>query len=349
MSNGDRTMLFKLCYTVNRLDIHSCEHLEFNLGGPAAIRFVLRSPTDEERSKGHQSFNAVLDVLCEIEPTKKSLPVFTALIEGKRPPEGQKAKSDEEMIIREGPSYGLKYYQNPFVSFVDKVKGNLSKAGYAFVGVLRWRYAQEGPPSPISSRGLFCSNDAGATWHPIPGQYSIVNVTPPHTVFVIQETDVNEIRNLIVTGEPFYNELMREAKELQHRSPRSSVLIAVSAAEVAVKSVIVNKVPKSKWFVDNIPSPPVVKILIQYLPELFPDEKRFYAAEKKDRLIKTIDDAVHLRNEMVHTDSLPPKPEKVSEIIDAIQELLWICDYYSGYRWAELHINAMKRVTTQPP
>lgn len=341
-------MLFKLCYTVNLLDIHSCELLEFNLDGSEAIRLVLRSPTDEERSKGHQSFNAVLDVLVEIEPTKKSLPVFTALIEGRRPPKGQKATSAEEMIIRKGPSYGLEDYPNPFVSFVDMVRVKLSKAGYVFVGVLRWRYAQEGPPSPISSLGLLCSNDAGATWHPIPSRYSIVNVTPPHTVFVIQETDVNEIRDLIDTGEPVYHELMRKAKELQHSSPRSSVLIAVSAAEVAVKSIIVNKVPKIKWFVDNIQSPPVVKILIQYLPELFQDEKQFYKPKKEDRLIKTIEYAVNIRNEIVHKGEGPPSTEKVSEIIDAVQELLWICDYYSGYRWAELHINAMKRVTTQP-
>ncbi len=280
---------------------------------------------------------------------KKSLPVLTALIEGRRPPKGQKATSAEEMIIREGPSYGLEYYPNPFVSFVDKVRDKLSKAGYAFVGVLRWRYAQEGPPSPIGSLGLLCSNDAGATWHPIPGRYSIVNVTPPHTVFVIQETDVNEIRDLIDTGEPVYHELMREAKELQHSSPRSSVLIAVSAAEVAVKSVIVNKVPKIEWFVDNIQSPPVVKIIIQYLPALFSDEQQFYEAKKDDRLIKTIEYAVNIRNQMVHKGILPPNPEEVSKIINAVQELLWICDYYSGYRWAELHINAMKRVTTQPP
>jgi hypothetical protein len=342
MSNGDRTMLFKLCYTVNRLEIHSCELLEFNLGGPEAIRLVLISPTDEERSKGHQSFNAVLDVLGEIEPTKRSLPVFTALIEGRRPPEGQKAKSAEEMIIREGPSYGLEYYPDPFISFVDAVRNKLSKAGYALVGVLRWRYAQEGPPSPIASRVLFCSNDAGATWHPIPGRYSIVNVTPPHTAFVIQETDVNEIRDLIDTGEPVYHELMREAKELQHSSPRSSVFIAVSAAEVAVKSVIVNKFPKIAGFVDNIQSPPVVKIL-HYLTNLFQDEKQFYEAKKEDRLITTIDYAVERRNQMVHKGNPPPSTEKVSEIIDAVQELLWICDYYSGYRWAELHINAMRQ------
>ncbi|MCK4816107.1 hypothetical protein KA005_10065, partial [bacterium] len=340
-------MLFKLCYTVNLLDIPACGLFEFNLGGPAAIRLVLRSPTDEERSKGHRSFNAVLDVLGEIEPTKKSLPGFTALIEGRRPPEGQKATSAEEMIIREGPSYGLEYYPNPFVSFVDTVRDKLSKAGYAFVGVLRWRYAQEGPPSPICSRVLLCSNDAGVSWHPIPGRYSIVNVTPPHTVFVIQETDVNEIRDLIDTGEPVYHELMREAKELQHSSPRSSVLIAVSAAEVAVKSVVMNKVSETKWLFDNIQSPPVVKILIQYLPELFQDEKRFYEAKKEDRLIKTIEYAVNIRNEIVHKGEGPPSTEKVSEIIDAVQELLWICDYYSGYRWAELHINAMRRVTVK--
>jgi hypothetical protein len=338
-------MLFKLCFTISRLDIHSRDVLSFALDSPESIRFSLRAPNEEERAKGQQSYNALLDVLGEFDPTRNAQPVFAALFEGKRPPEGQKARSAEEMIIRDGPSYGLEYYPDPFVAFADKVGGRLSSASYTLVDVLRWRYAQEGPPSPIGSRGFLCSNDDGNSWKPIPGRYSIQNVTPPHSVFVIEEADVDEIRELVTTGqeEPVYHELLREAKELQHSSPRSSILIAMSAAEVAVKSAIAKKVPESTWLIDNIQSPPLVKILMEYLPTLFSQEKQLYETRKGSRLIKTIEDGVFIRNGMIHRGSHPPSSEKVREIIDVVQELLWICDYCSGYRWATGHIQAMRQ------
>jgi hypothetical protein len=337
-------MLFKLCYTVNRLEIHSLGFLEFNLNVPEAIRLVLRPPTDEERARGHKRFNAFLDILGEFEPSKRSLPVFNALVEGRRPPQRQKATSAEEMTIRVGPSYSLEHYPNPFVSFVEKVVDKLSSAGCTLVGILRWRYAQEGPPSPISSLGLFCSNDDGVSWHPIPGRYSTESVTPSHSIFFGQEVDINEILDLISSDlhEPVYHELLREAKVLQHSSPRSSVIIAVSALEVAVKFVVVKKIPETEWLFDK-QSPPVVDILVKYIPTLFPGEQKFYEADKEDRLIKTINDAVTIRNQIVHKGIPPPSREKVTEIIDAVQELLWICDYYCGYGWAKLHINAMRK------
>jgi hypothetical protein len=338
-------MLFKLCYTVNRLDIHSKEVFSLDIDSNESIRFVLRAATDEERERGQKSYNALLEILGKFEPTRKSLPVFTAIIEGRRLLEGQKAKSAEEMIIRDGSSYGLEHYPDPFVSFVDKVSARLSSAGYALVSVIRWRHAQEGPPSPIGSKGFFCSNDGGDSWHPIPRRYSIQNVTPPHSVFIIEETDVDEIRELVTTDqkEPVYHELFREAKELQHSSPRSSIFIAMSAAEVAVKSTIANNVPESKWLVENIQSPPLVKILVEYLPNLFSQVDLLYETNKKSRFIKTIGDGVSIRNGMVHGGSPPPSSEKVREIIDVVQELLWICDYYSGYRWAVGNIKAMKQ------
>jgi hypothetical protein len=78
-------MLFKLSYTVKRLDIHSRDLLKFELGGSDNIRVFIRAPSTEERSKGHQSFNALLDILGDFELSKKSRPVFNALIEGRRP------------------------------------------------------------------------------------------------------------------------------------------------------------------------------------------------------------------------------------------------------------------------
>jgi hypothetical protein len=336
-------MLFKLSYTVGRLDIHSRELLKFELGGLESIELLVRAPTDEERSKGKKSFKAILDALGDFKPTKRSLPVFDALIEGRRPPEGEKAKSAGDMIHREGPSNGLEYYPEPFISFVDTVSARLSKAGRALVSILRWRYAQEGPPSPIGSRGLFCSNDNGDSWHSLPGRHSIRNVTPPHSILDPHMVDCKEITEFLESNsqEPVGHELLREAKELQHTSPRSAVLIAVSAIEVAVKSVIIEKVADAAWLVDSMQSPPVVDMLTDYLPRLFAGEMQFYEPTKKEGIIKTIFDAVTIRNQVAHKGVPPPKEEKLSEILAAVQEMLWVCDYYAGHKWAELHINSM--------
>jgi len=339
-------MLFKLSYTIGHLDIHSRELLKFELGDSERIELFLKAPTDEERSKGQKSFNANLDVLGDFEPTKRSLPVFDALIQDRRPPAGEKATSAEDMIHREGPSYGLKYYPEPFISFVDTVVAKLSTAGRSLVSILRWRYAQEGPPSPIGNRGLFCSNDNGVIWHPVPGRYSIRSVTPPHSVLDPHMIDSKEIIEFLesYSQEPVGHELLREAKELQHTSPRSAVLIAVSAIEVAVNSVIVEKVSDAAWLVDSMQSPPVVDMLINYFPHLFAGEKQFYEPTKKKGVIKTIFDAVTIRNQMAHKGAAPPKEEKVSEILAAAQEVLWVCDYYAGHKWAELHINSMHQI-----
>ena len=308
------------------------------------IQVILRAPSDDERSKGHKSFIAFLDILGEFVPTKKALPVFLALFDGRRPPESQKAKTAEDMIVREGPSYGLEYYPDPFVSFVDRIHEELSSVGRKVVSILRWRYAQEGPPSPISTRGLFCAISKEDSWHSVPGRYSILNVTPPHSVLDSRQVEEDEVLALIESqgGEPVGHELLREAKELQHASPRSSVLVAVSAAEVAVKSVIVNKLPEAAWLVDSMQSPPIVNILIEYFPKLFDDREKFYEPTKKQGLVKTICDAVLIRDRMAHKGAAPPVKGKISENILSVELLLWICDYYCDYKWARSHIQRIQ-------
>ena len=335
-------MLFKLSYTVQHLDILSEEILNFRLEGAENIHLSVRAPNKEERSKDHKSFNAFLDILGEFEPTKKSHMVFIALADGKRPPEGEKAMSAEDMIHRDGPSYGLDYYPNPFVSFVDEIHSKLNSVGDALVSILRWRYAQEGPRSPIGGGSLVFSNDNGNSWYPLPARYSIRNVTPPHSFLDPHKTDYEEIIELLESNlrEPVGHELLREAIELKNQSPRSAVLVAVSALEVATKAVIIDKVSDAEWLVEKMQSPPVVDILFDYFPRLFPDVTKFYELKKDQGIIKTIADAVRIRNEIAHKGFAPPTHEKVAEIILAVKAILWVCDYYSGYRWAEQNIKS---------
>ena len=335
-------MRFKLAYTVRYLDIHSHESLVVTWPNEESIRLEFRSPTKEERTAGRQSFDAFLNVYGEFNPNKKSFPVFEAIAEGRRPPEGVKAHTADELVYREGPTEWLGNYPNAFIEFADNVCKQLRVTSQAVVSVLRWRYAQEGPQASILYRGFYFSNDTGASWHRIPGRYTIKDISPRSSVLDLRRIDAAELSKLAFHArrEPLAHELLREAKSLEHSSPRSALLISVSAAEVAVKSLIVSKVPQARWLVDSVQSPPLVKILEEYVPMLFSDEKQLYVANKAKGLIKTLFDAVQIRNSIVHKGSSAPPDEKVSEIIRAVENLLWVCDYYHGHRWAEEYIGA---------
>lgn len=139
------------------------------------------------------------------------------MIDGKHPTEGEKAKSAEEMIHRAGPSVSLKYYPDPFITFVDDIRTKLSSTGRKVIDILRWRYMVEGPPSPLkylSLGGLSCSNNNGISWHLIPGSQSIRCLTRMWSGFELREEDHNELLDLIEANsrEPLGHELLREAK-----------------------------------------------------------------------------------------------------------------------------------------
>lgn len=329
-------MLFKLSYTIRRLDIRGKQAIEICPTDLNGINLIFRSPDDKEREKGHKSYNAFLDIIGDFQPTKKSMPVFEALFEGRRPKEREKATSAEDMIEREGPEYGLDSYPNPFMEFVQNINNQLSFAGKSVTSILRWRYAQEGEPSPISSRGTFCFNEANECWVPVPSQYSVSIVSPSSSVLSSAEVDVCEIERLLCASniEPLAHELLREAKELQYKSQRSAVLIAVSSAEVAIKSAIAEKIPDVAWLVEENQAPPIVDILVSYFPKLFSDKQLFYKPTKKEGIVKTLFDAVHIRNQMVHKGIGPPSEDKVSRILEDIEKLIWGCDYLSGHEWA---------------
>jgi len=75
-------MLFKLSYTIRRLDLRGDQSLDISLPNSDEIRLIYRPPSNEEREIGHKSYNAFLDVIGDFKPTKNSLPIFAAMLEG---------------------------------------------------------------------------------------------------------------------------------------------------------------------------------------------------------------------------------------------------------------------------
>jgi hypothetical protein len=40
------------------------------------------------------------------------------------------------------------------------------------------------------------------------------------------------------------------------------------------------------------------------------------------------------RNKLVHAGDPPPKWDELEDMLLAISDFLWICDFYQGYQWA---------------
>lgn len=121
------------------------------------------------------------------------------------------------------------------------------------------------------------------------------------------------------------------------RQYRTAIVLAINAVEVGLKQFIAAVVPESEWFVMNAQSPPIAKILTDYLPHL-PGVDNAHLPTKETRSI--LHKAVERRNKMIHVgiDATNPNPvpdkEESTRLIGAASDLLWLLDYYSGHEWA---------------
>jgi hypothetical protein len=99
--------------------------------------------------------------------------------------------------------------------------------------------------------------------------------------------------------EPVSEELLREAEAQPHANPRSSLLLAVAAAEIGFKELVADLVPGAEWLALNLQSPPLVKMLKEYLPML-PVRVGGPALPPPKPIPQILDDAVRRRNELSH-------------------------------------------------
>jgi hypothetical protein len=147
---------------------------------------------------------------------------------------------------------------------------------------------------------------------------------------------IEPLKDLYQNGseEPLARQLLREARSLRSSNPRAALVIGVSAAEVGVKKLIGFLVPHAQWLVDELQTPPLTKMLRQYLPSL-PVKKGFTgkALSPPNELLNVLDDAVKARNKVIHVGIGPPNYTELGEMLDAVGDLLWVCDIYSGHAW----------------
>ncbi len=320
-------------------------YIEFPESGVVQLKFLIPAKLDLEfrhPDEGEKLFVSCLDVLCtakvSLNPPKDILDTFEAL--EKLPPEELGKDMDEEgnMIfdLDGKPPYSTlpESFRQYIEGMLDQLTSNLSR----ILTILRWRFAFQGPPSPFSLITFDWSVDS-INWKPVPEADTgrVIQIStpqiPPNASSVIESLINDEVE------EPTGHELLRDAIHLKNQSPRSALVIGIAAAEVAMKEVVAKLVPDTQWLVENLPSPPLDNILKNYIPRLPAKNKIFgkVLPPPKD-LMNLIKKGIEKRNKIVHTGRGNIDDEFLETLFLAIQDLLWLFDYYAGFDWAFDHI-----------
>ena len=76
----------------------------------------------------------------------------------------------------------------------------------------------------------------------------------------------NDVAQMVAEGgtEPLCHELYREAWEERQKNPRNAVVFGIAAAEVSFKQCVSALAPDTRWLLENVPSPPLTKMLSEY-------------------------------------------------------------------------------------
>lgn len=238
-----------------------------------------------------------------------------------------------ESTRREAAPRVYEELEAPLRSFSEMVDKELFDASVQVFGLLRWRNANPGSYRRFVDNGAEWSPD-GEQWFRLPAR-----VSPRGSIsrgLLLTKESEEEVSKLAAAGlsEPLAHELLREAHSAS-RDPRTALISGVAALEIGVKACVAALVPLAQWLVENVPSPPVERLLADYLPTL-PAKNTINerVLPPPATHLTVIKKAVFTRNKVVHSGKAEVTWETSTEALRVIADVLWLLDYYAGNTWA---------------
>jgi hypothetical protein len=197
--------------------------------------------------------------------------------------------------------------------------------------LMRWRLNIGGSRDLIARRGTGQWSLDGTLWLPMPFDFhvemSVMGIralTEDEKAFIARGLGARD-------SEPLSREILEEARSLSRANPKSSLIMAMVAAEVALKNFVSSKVLQAQWLIENMPSPPVANMAEAFVPEL--------AGEAlPNKLIEELRVATKLRNEIIHLGSAKLTAERLKTTLATVDELLRWLDAFSGHEWARSYL-----------
>ena len=247
-------------------------------------------------------------------------------------PEG--ARSEAEIDKSLGYSLPFDLYPEHLRQFLSDTGRYLNAAASVVARLVRWRTDSTlGSHRPFDSFLRSEWSWDGETWLPLPfrGSGYVKALGAPR----LDERARASVQEMLEHGvrEPVSEELLREAEAQATPSPRSALLLAVAAVEVGFKELVAALVPDAAWLAMEVPSPPLGKMLKEYLP-LLPVLAGAPAAPPPKPFPRILDDAVQRRNTLAHSGAEPPTHEELEALLDCVHTILRQFAYYRGQTWA---------------
>jgi hypothetical protein len=166
----------------------------------------------------------------------------------------------------------VRYMPAPLRDFCQQVLNRLTEFAARTVGLIRWRFASPQGHRQLVGPSDFVFSADGVSWVKMPYDHLALSwlMEDYGDRPLFDEQAREEITTLLAEEhqEPLGHVLFREAWEQRGTAPRSSLLLGIAAAEVGFKQHVARMLPEAAWLVENVPSPPLERMLADYFPTL---------------------------------------------------------------------------------
>lgn len=365
--NEDSQIHFALVAHVEGLHFqpHKPEGIEFVPSCDCDLRFLLKPRDSAEDGSGHR-----MGLECKVYATYPAASEQADFVDAYnnqlmvRVADGTKlpllSRGGETLIAVDG-SFEKNYHPprclcpEDILELIRRAEGELSLKVDRLLKLLRWRQGIDAPGEMIAHRCLY--------WKVAEGDYPIAPLDGGNSrefevpaMFGIHwgEQNKDELDELWCASdqmEPLGHALLREAATLYTDSPRSSILIMTAALETATKMHISHIAPDTSWLMEEVASPPIFKILRDYIPKLHTSKGRnmdFWNEIKP--LIKKSQKLVEIRNKVAHTGRIPDDAGQIQDHLGVVADLLYILDVLAGHEWAKsLVSHSLRKSLDWPP
>lgn len=254
--------------------------------------------------------------------------------------------SISQVFSFKGKHDGLSIFGDKYANYIKNKSLIIQELIVKFLQIIIWRMKIRGIPSslyvsPTSlfwgelSRSVKCFDDID--FKQIPTGITEVGIPGKDELELTRENEI-EISELLNSGGnmPLGHGLLREAWRIHESNQRSALVIAIAAVETQVKEFITHSAPETEWLIENFPSPPLHKIIKDYLPRLtsYSGEANLIPQIPKEwRSI--LHDAVEKRNKVVHGRFVNIDHEELILVLNTVFDFLYFLDYHSGEKWAK--------------
>lgn len=217
-----------------------------------------------------------------------------------------------------------------------EVNDRLSAVARGFVKTLRWIQRASSPQSPFGFVGFSYSLDR-SRWHAMPSAISAL--IEQGQGMNITSNAISEVSKEFAKGnvEPLGHELIREAFDISHQAPRSSLMIGVSALETGLKNYVQFRVPNSDILLEKIQQSPSAFTMVQ---EVIPALHKVLKLESAEfpltsKLADYLRTRVLKRNKVTHGSLQSVNIPELLEFVNFVRTLLYKLDVCRGHDWAK--------------